>query len=36
VLRAFGPPVRVYHYHGYTIMVWNKNLLAHLGKPRWN
>jgi len=30
---AFGPPARVYHFQAYTIMVWNKNLLSHLG-PR--
>ena len=30
---AFGPPARVYHFKGYTIMVWNKNLLRQLGPP---
>jgi hypothetical protein len=29
-LRTFGPPERTYTYDGYTIMVWNKNLLLHL------
>jgi len=31
--NAFGPPARVYHDGPYTIMVWNKNLLADLGRP---
>ena len=30
---AFGPPARVYHFRGYTIMVWNENLLRQLGSP---
>jgi hypothetical protein len=30
---AFGPPARVYHFRGYTIMVWNENLLRQLGAP---
>jgi hypothetical protein len=30
---AFGPQARVYHFKAYTIMVWNKNLLRHLGPP---
>jgi hypothetical protein len=30
---AFGPPARVYHFRGYTIMVWNENLLRRLGPP---
>ena len=30
---AFGPPARVYHYQGYTIMVWDKNLLRELDRP---
>jgi len=29
-LATFGPPVRTYRYRGYTIMVWNENLFAHL------
>jgi hypothetical protein len=29
----FGPPAHVYHFQGDTIMVWNKNLLRHLGPP---
>jgi hypothetical protein len=28
-----GPPARIYHYKTFTIMVWNKNLLADLGSP---
>jgi hypothetical protein len=30
---AFGPPAGIYHDGPYTIMVWNKNLLADLGRP---
>jgi len=29
-VAAFGRPDRWYRYHGYTIMVWHKNLLAQL------
>ena len=29
-VAAFGQPDRRYRYHGYTIMVWRKNLLAQL------
>jgi hypothetical protein len=32
-LTAFGPPARTYQDGPYTIMVWNKNLLADLGRP---
>src|SRR5689334_235692 len=28
-----GPPVRVYHYKTFTIMVWDHNLLDNLGGP---
>jgi len=28
-----GPPAHIYHYKTFTIMVWNKNLLADLGSP---
>jgi hypothetical protein len=28
-----GPPVRVYHYKTFTIMVWDHNLLDNLGSP---
>jgi hypothetical protein len=28
-----GPPVHVYHYKTFTIMVWNRNLLDNLGRP---
>jgi hypothetical protein len=31
--RTFGPPARVYHFHGYTVMVWDVNLLTKLGRP---
>jgi len=31
--QAFGPPAKVYHDGPYTILVWNKNLLADLGRP---
>jgi hypothetical protein len=30
VMRTFGPPARVYHFHGYTVMVWDVNLLTRL------
>ena len=33
VRRAFGRPAHVYRLPGYTIMVWNKNLLTRLGRP---
>ena len=32
-LRTFGRPERVYSYDGYTIMVWDTNLLLRLGHP---
>jgi hypothetical protein len=32
-LTAFGPPAKTYHDGPYTIMVWDKNLLADLGRP---
>jgi hypothetical protein len=28
---TFGPPLRTFHTDGYTIMVWNTNLLTKLG-----
>jgi len=28
---AFGHPRRTYHTGGYTVMVWNTNLLTKLG-----
>jgi hypothetical protein len=34
VLHDFGPPARTYRFRGYTIMVWDKNLLADLGARR--
>jgi hypothetical protein len=30
----FGRPARIYQFGGYTIMTWDKNLLADLGAPR--
>ncbi|MGH3151744.1 MAG: hypothetical protein ACRDOB_13605, partial [Streptosporangiaceae bacterium] len=33
LLKAFGRPAKVYQYGPYTIVVWNKNLLADLGRP---
>ena len=32
-VRTFGPPRRTYSYDGYTIMVWDTNLLSRLGHP---
>ncbi|HUB20850.1 MAG TPA: hypothetical protein VMA97_00425 [Streptosporangiaceae bacterium] len=32
-VRTFGPPQRTYQYDGYTIMVWDTNLLSRLGHP---
>jgi len=32
-LRTFGHPQRVYSYDGYTVMVWDTNLLPRLGRP---
>ena len=32
-LRTFGRPERIYRYDGYTIMVWDTNLLSRLGHP---
>jgi hypothetical protein len=31
---TFGPPLRVYHADGYTILVWGTNLLRRLGPVR--
>ncbi len=31
--QAFGRPAKIYHDGPYTILVWNKNLLADLGRP---
>jgi hypothetical protein len=31
---TFGPPLRVYHADGYTILVWGSNLLRRLGPVR--
>jgi hypothetical protein len=33
LLKAFGRPAGTYRDGPYTIMVWNKNLLADLGRP---
>ena len=30
---TFGRPARTYHADGYTILVWNTNLLAKLDGP---
>jgi len=32
-LRTFGRPERIYRYDGYTVMVWDTNLLSRLGHP---
>ena len=29
-IAAFGRPYQRYHYQGYTIMVWRRNLLTEL------
>jgi hypothetical protein len=29
-IRAFGQPAHAYHFKGWTILVWNKNLLTEL------
>ena len=31
-IAQFGRPYRQYHYQGYVIMVWRKNLLRELGR----
>jgi hypothetical protein len=28
--RTFGPPARIYHFDGYTVLFWNVNLLTRL------
>jgi hypothetical protein len=33
ILALAGPPAQTYHFQAFTIMVWNKNLLADLGSP---
>ena len=33
ILALAGPPAHTYHYKTFTIMVWNHNLLANLGRP---
>jgi len=33
ILAFAGPPAHTYHYKTFTVMVWNKNLLADLGHP---
>jgi hypothetical protein len=30
VLATFGPPARTYRFDGYTVLVWNVNLLTRL------
>jgi hypothetical protein len=32
VRATFGPPARIYRFAGYTVMVWNVNLLTQLRK----
>jgi len=32
VLATFGKPARTYHVGPYTVLVWNRNLLAELGR----
>jgi hypothetical protein len=32
-MSTFGPPPHTYHAAGYTIFVWNTNLLPRLGRP---
>ena len=29
-VKTFGPPQRVYHFDGYTVLVWDTNLLNKL------
>jgi hypothetical protein len=31
---TFGRPQRIYHADGYTIMIWNTNLLTKLAPAR--
>jgi hypothetical protein len=33
MLALAGRPAHTYHYQTFTIMVWNRNLLARLGGP---
>jgi hypothetical protein len=33
VVATFGKPAKTYHYEQYTILVWNKNLLADMATP---
>ena len=33
ILALAGPPAHTYHYETFTVMVWNFNLLTHLGSP---
>jgi hypothetical protein len=33
ILAAFGPPAHTYHVGTWTVMTWDKNLLADLGRP---
>jgi hypothetical protein len=34
MLATFGRPARTYHYDGYTILVWRRNLLDLIPPPR--
>jgi hypothetical protein len=33
ILALAGPPAHTYHYRTFTILTWNRNLLADLGGP---
>jgi hypothetical protein len=33
ILALAGPPARTYQFRSFTVMVWDKNLLALLGRP---
>jgi hypothetical protein len=33
ILALAGPPARIYRFQSFTIMIWNKNLLALLADP---
>jgi hypothetical protein len=33
ILALAGPPARIYRFQSFTIMIWNKNLLALLAAP---
>jgi hypothetical protein len=35
-VRTFGPPQRVYHFDGYTVLTWDTNLLDKLTRTQAN